>query len=209
MFRAGKVGGHFFLIGHGILMLCLGMALFSLGSVMTNPALDESGYTISLLMVASSLLVAGASWGLLPNRARPHRPIAIYLMVGALSVACWFIFWMIQAAPADIRFLDYLAGLQGLFWGMWYIRLAFHLQDNPRKAALLSVLAATTTFLGIVLATQSQLSKLGAVTEVACYAIFIGVQILLTAAYLYRECGTEGEVLLVDSPKEPLKKLTL
>jgi hypothetical protein len=206
MVKTGKVGRNL-LMGHGVLMLCLGMALFSLGSLMTNPMLDELGYTITVVLTALCLLITGVYLGVLANRARHRRPVAIYLLIGALSTACWLIFWLIQSAPLDIRLLVLLAGLHGLFWGLWYMRLAFHFQAYPRKAVVLCVLAGTTASLGIILATQSQLSKLSAVTAVACYAMFIGVQILLTTAYLYRECETEGELLPGSSPQKKLTQL--
>ena len=202
MVRTWKVGRHC-LMGHGVLMLCLGIALCSLGSLMTNPMVDESGYTVAVVLTALCLLITGliAYLGALANRARHLRQVAIYLLVGAFSIACWLIFWLIQSAPVDIRLLVLLAGLHGLFWGLWYVRLAFHFQAYPRKAAVLCVLAGTTSSLGIILATQSQLTEINAVTAVACYTMFIGVQILLTAAYLYRECETAGELLSGSSPK--------
>jgi hypothetical protein len=208
MVKTGKVGRNL-LMGHGVLMLCLGVALSSLGSLMTNPMVDELGYTVAAVLTALCLLIAGliVYLGVLANKASHRRPVAIYLLVGALSTACWLIFWLILSVPLDIRLLVLLAGLHGLFWGLWYMRLAFHFQAYPRKAVVLCVLAGTTSSLGIILATQSQLSKLSAVTAVACYTMFIGVQILLTTAYLYRECETEGELLSGSSPQEKLTHL--
>lgn len=200
MVKTLTVGRHF-LLAQGALMLCLGMALSALGSVMANPTFDELGYAIAVVLTSLSLLITSAYLVLLASRSRLHRPIAIYLLAGALCIVCWLSFWLIQSVPFDPPLLlALLAGLHGLILGLWYLRLAFHFQVYPRKAASLCVLAATTSFLGIVLATQPQLSKLGAVTAFACYAMFIGAQILLTTGYLYRECATEDELQPAVSP---------
>jgi len=194
MAKTWKVRRNALLMGHGALMLCLGMALCSLGSAMSNPVLDELGYAIAVVLTALCLLIPGVFFGVFAKKVRP--PIVTYLGVGALSIASWLIFWLIQSAPSDLRFLVLLAGLHGLLWSLWYVKLAFSFQACPTKAALLCVLAATTSFLGIVLATQSQFSKLSAVTAVGCYTLFIGVQILLTTTYLYRSIETQEESLI-------------
>lgn len=200
MVKTWNVERHF-LMGLGVLTLCLGIALSSLGSLMANPRLDELGYTTTVVLTALCLLITGVYAEMLANRTRHGRPVANYLLVGAFSIACWLIFWLIQSTSLDIRLLVLLAGLHGLFWGLWYLRLSLHFQAYARKAVVLSVLAATTSSLGIILATQSQLSRLTAVTAVACYMTFIGIQLLFTTVYLYRECGAGGELLSESSPK--------
>lgn len=200
MVKTWNVGRHF-LMGHGVLMLCLGIALCLLGSLMADPSLDASGYTVAVALTALCLLLSGGYLGVVEYRAGQRRLANIYLLAGALSIACWLIFWLFQSAPTDLGLLVLLAGLHGLFWGLWYVRLALHFQAYKRKALVLSVLAATTSSVGIILATHSQPSNLSAVTVVACYMTSIGIQILLTTAYLYRECGAGGELLPERSPE--------
>jgi uncharacterized membrane protein HdeD (DUF308 family) len=184
MVKTWKVGRHL-LLWHGGLMLCLGIALFCLVGFMANPIHDESGYTMAVVLAALCLLIACVCYVMQENRARRRAFIALYLLVGSVSIACWSIFWMVQSPPLDIPLLVLLAGLHGLFWGLWYLRLAFHFRAYPKKAVVLCILAGTTSSLGIVLSTRSQPTNLSAVTAVACYTMFIGVQILLTAPYLY------------------------
>ncbi len=200
MVKTWNIGRHF-LMGHGVLMLCLGIALCLLGSLMADPSLDTLGYTTAVVLTALGLLISVGYLEVMEYRAGQRRLANLYLLAGALSIACWLIFWLIQSAPTDLRLLVLLAGLHGLFWGLWYVRLADHFQAYARKAVVLSVLAATTASIGIILATQSQPSKLSAVTAVACYMMFIGIEILLTTLYLYRECGKGGELLSESSPK--------
>jgi len=164
---------------------------------MTNPRVEGSGYIAAVLLTAACLLgqAVVACIGVLANGTWCRREFYIYLFVGVFSVVCWLVFWLNRLAPLDMIVL--LAGLQGLFWSMWYVGLAFHLQASRRKAGMLCVLAGTTAALGIILSTQSNLSDISAVTAVACYITWIGIQTLLTAPYLFRnwEGGTAGEQL--------------
>lgn len=198
MMQTAKVGRQY-LLGQGLLMLCLGTALFVMGSIMANPTFEGSGYVIAVLLVASCLVLNGIYHGVLASRVRTRLPIRTYFVACALSISCWMIFWLIQSAPLDISLMAILAGAHGLFWSMWYMRLAFRFQANHKKAPLLSILAGTTMFLGIILATQSHLSKISSVTVMACYTALIGAQVLLTAVYLFRECGRDEVALAANA----------
>jgi len=174
-------------------MLSLGMGLSTLGSLMSNPLQADLGYALASVFSALIVLIAGAYLGVLEARARLRRSAAIYLLVGVPPIACWLIFWLLQSASSDIRLLNLIAGIHGLFWGLWYLRLAFHFQSHSAKAVVLCILGSITSGIGIIIATQSDLSKIAAVTTVACYMTFVGIQILLTAAFLHRECREENE----------------
>ena len=185
MVKGWKVG-HRFLIGHGVFMLCVGMALCSLGSFMTNPRVEALGYIVAVFLTAMCLLGQALIVynGLLADRACRRRELYIYFWVGIFSVVCWLGFWLYRLAPLDVLVL--LAGLYGLFWSLLYIGLTFHLHASHRKAGMLCVLAGITSVIGIILSTQSNLSDVSAVTAVACYLTWIGIQALLTAPYLFR-----------------------
>ena len=185
MVKGWKVG-HRFLMGQGVFTLAVGMALCFLGSFMTNPRVEAFGYIVTVFLTAICLLgqalVAGI--GMLANRASRRRDLYIYFWIGIFSVVCWLVFWLYRLAPLDALVL--LAGLYGLFWSMLYIGLTFYLHASPRKAGVLCVLAGITSVIGIILSTQSHLSSISAVTAVACYLTWIGIQALLTAPYLFR-----------------------
>lgn len=172
---------------HGVLMIGFGTALCALGTLMAKPTNEQLGYMLAGALTVLCLLITCIFLGTRENRTFPQRLGAIYLIVGASSIACSLIFWLIQAASVDLRALGILAGVLGLFWGSWYMRLAFQFQSNATKAFILCSLAATTSSFGIILATRSGLSKLTTVTLVGCYMIILGVQIYLTAAFLHRE----------------------
>jgi hypothetical protein len=198
MTKTRKIGWRF-LAAHGALMLGVGLAACTLASLMVSPGFVQATYRIAVVLFASCLLITGFYFGKTVYGERPHLPIANYLITGLLSIVSWSILWLLRSAPVDLRFLSILAGMQGVLWGMWYVRLAFYLRNLPRKAALLCILAGTDSFLGMVLSTQSEHSQLSAVSTVAYYSMFIGIQIFLAAIYLYREMETGVEVALSQS----------
>lgn len=181
-----KTGSHA-LTKHGVLMIGLGTVLCALGSLMTKPMREQMGYVFAAGLTALCLLIVCSSLGIRENKALPERLKAIYIIVGASSIVCCLLSWLIQSPSIDLRVLCILAGLVGIFWGSWYMRLAFHFQSSNIKAFILCGLAATTSSIGIIVATRSGLSKLSSVTAVGCYMIALGVQVYLTAAFLHRD----------------------
>jgi hypothetical protein len=172
---------------HGVLMIAFGTALCALGSLMAKPMGEQIGYVVAAALTALCLLTAWLSLGIRQKTAIPQRLSSVYLMGGAASIVCSLIFWFVQSASIDLRVLGILAGLVGLLWASWYMRLAYQFQSDSIKAAILCGLAAMTSSIGIIVATRSGLSKLSSVTAVGCYLIVLGVQIYLTAAFLHRE----------------------
>jgi len=157
---------------------------------MSDPAFLESGNEIATVLTALCLLIPAAFFWVIPQGIN-RRTMALNVLVASSLIGCWLILWLLQSRPSDLLFLVLLGGLHGVFWSMWYMRLASIFHANAKKASLLCVLAATTSLPGIVLATQSHIGTLTAVTELAWYALFIGIQILLTSMYLYRESQAE------------------
>jgi hypothetical protein len=191
MARTWRVGRSPLLLGHGLLMLSLGVALCCLGSNMSDPAFIEPGNGIATALTVLCLLIPVAFFWVLPQRFDRRRTMALNVLVASSLMGCWLILWLLQSSPSDLQFLVLLGGLHGVFWSMWYMKLASTFHENAKKASLLCVLAATTSLPGIVLATQSRIGILTAVTELAWYALFVGIQILLTSMYLYRESQAE------------------
>lgn len=171
---------------HGVLMIALGTLVCALGSLMARPVREQLGYILAGIITIACLLIAYRSLGL-RARTMPQGLMRIYLAGGILSIACCMVFWLVQPGAPDIRVLGVIAALLGLFWGSCYMRLAFHYSANPIQSGAFSILAATTSSLGIILASRSGLSKLGVVTADGCYMIMLGVQVYLTAAFLHRE----------------------
>ena len=172
---------------HGVLMIAFGTALCALGSLMVRPVREQIGYAVAAALTALCLLTAWLSLGIRRKGPVAHRLSPFYVLGGAASIVCSLIFWLVQSASIDLRVVGILAGLVGLLWASCYMRLAYQFQSSTIKAAILCGLAATTSSIGIIVATRSGLSKLSSVTAVGCYLIVLGAQIYLTAAFLHRE----------------------
>lgn len=195
MARALKVGTPY-VMWHGVLVLCLGATLFNLAALMTNPRTEALDYALSAILTAACLVAPSviAFMQVSANGSWRRRRFLIGLLAGIASLALWLALWLSQPEPLNIHFIVLLAGLHGLFWGMWLLGLAFHLQAYPRKAALLCVLAGTTSAAGLILAAQTGITEAIAVTAVACYTTCIGVQLLLIVPYLFRILESPGTV---------------
>jgi hypothetical protein len=179
-----------YLTAHGAIMLCMGTTACILASLMAFPSFSQFCYTIAVVLLASCFLSTGFHLGVQVYRERSDRPLAIYFAVLLLATICWVTLWLMRHAFTNFCWLSVLTGMQGVVWGMWYVRLAFSLKGSSRDAAFLCVLAATSTLLGIVVATQSELTQLESVAMLAYYTLFIGTQILLSTLCLYRKFQT-------------------
>ncbi len=188
MKQENKIGSRY-LIGHGIFMLSLGMVLCTLGSWISSLKGNALGYALAVVVTAVGLLIPGillSAEGL--QKRLGIRPGKFYFLMAFVSLACGGLFWLASSSyDLDTRLFTVLAGGLGVFWGLWFVRLAFHVQHHPGKAGVLCLLAGGITFLGVLIAIQPDLSSLTAVTAVACYMLWIGTQILLVVPLLFRD----------------------
>src|ERR1700748_454349 len=118
------------LTNNGVLMIGLGTALCGLGTLMARPINEQLGYLSAEVLTALCLVIVCVSIGMREDRSFPRVLSSVYLAAGAVSIVCCLIFWLVQSASADLRLLGILAGLHGLVWGAWYLRLAFQFQPN-------------------------------------------------------------------------------
>ena len=170
---------------NGVLMLALGTALFTTEPLLTNPRLQSFGYILDSILTGVCLLIVSIFLGSLAKHCT-RRQIGIYLLVAESLMACWLLLWFARSLPMDLRLLLVLAGWHGVFWGLWLIKLAHQLRSHPIWAAAISAFAATTSAVGMIIATQASLTRPTAVTLVSCYTMCIGVSILAMDLHLYR-----------------------
>ncbi len=189
MVREGKVHTTV-LILQGLLTVGVGLTLFSISATMTNILFEIAGCVAAVLLTAACLVIAGVidCIGGLEIRKGHRRELHIYLLVGATSMIAGLFFWF--SAEGSVQILAMLAGLHGLFWGIWDLRFASHLKDHPRERRVLRVLGGITIGLGILLVAGMEFSSRFAVTLLACYLTYIGVHILLIAMYIYHPWKT-------------------
>ena len=175
------------LIAYGVLTVCLGMILSVCGTFMSNPMRDELGYLLAEVFTGFCLLIASVFLGVMRAQTESTRNVATYLLAWTASTVCWFVCWLFQPSTEDFPLLLSLTGLHGLFWGLWCVGLALDFRSLKARALVLCAFGGTTCSLGIILATRSGISRLGAVTAAACYMLFLGTQTLLTAVLLHRQ----------------------
>jgi len=174
------------LLGHGILLICLGTAVCALGSLMAKPVRAPLGYIIAAAAIATCLVMVLATFGRRETKTIPRPVITAFLAVGSVMV-CFMAFSAIQTGLLEIPVVGVLACLLGLFWSSWYMSLAFKFPPRSPQAVGLCSLAVANSSLGIILATRTGYSKLSIVVAAGCYIIVLGVQVYLLAALLYRE----------------------
>jgi len=179
------------LLKHGILMIALGTAVCALGSVMAKPIREQTGYFSAALLLSAGLVAATLTPGLRGIQALPRRLAVAYVAVGLLMV-CYVAGSAFRAGLLEMSLVGLLAAFLAAYWASRYITLASTFQPYSAKAIGLCALAAANSSLGIVLATQTGLSRLGIVTMAGCYVIALGVQTYLTAVLLHRELMREA-----------------
>jgi hypothetical protein len=154
---------------------------------MTRPAGEELGYLLAEVFTGFCLLGASVFLGVMRAKTESPRNAAIYLFAWTASIVLWFVCWLFQPATQDFPLLLSLAGLHGLFWGLWCVGLALNFRSLKVRAFILCTSGGVTCSLGIILATRSGISRLSAVTAAACYLLFLGTQTIFTAVLLHRE----------------------
>jgi len=171
-------------------MITLGTAVCALGSAMAKPIHQELGYVVAATAIGGYLLIALLSAGLREKQAFSRRITTGYIAAGSMMV-CYTIFMAIQSNSFEMPVVSLLAGLLGLFWGSWYLTIAFTFPPASPQAVGLCALAAANSSFGVILGTRAELSKLTTVTVSGCFAILLGIQIYLTAVMFHHELMRE------------------
>ena len=181
------------LLMQGVMLIAAGTAACALGSLMARPAYQQTGYFIAALIIAGCLLVAVLSLRV-RGRGVLSRPMAIAYIGAGLAMVCYAAFSGLQSSPQEIPVVGLLAGLLGLFWSARCMMFAFSFPPNSIQAVGLCALAATNSSFGIIVATRTELSRLGMVVLSGCYVIVLGIQLYLTAVMVHRELAREKVV---------------
>jgi len=152
---------------------------------MTNIVFEATGCVVAVLLTAAGLLLIGVidCIGGLALHHGHRRELHFYLFFAALAMGAGLFFWM--SPWGSVQLLAVLAGLQGLIWGGWDLRLASHLRDHPRERKALRLLGALTLALGVLLVIGMEFTSRGALFLLATYVTYIGIHILLIGVYIY------------------------
>jgi hypothetical protein len=172
------------LIIQSLLITCLGLALLWIRSTMTNLLFEVAGCITAVLLTAAGLLLIGALdlVGGLAIRKGHRRELHLYLFLGATSMIAGLVFWF--SSWGSVQILACLAGLQGLFWGVWDLRMASHLRDHPRERTALRILGFITLVLGCLLVVGMEQSSRTALVLLGLYSTYIGIHVFLIGVYV-------------------------
>jgi len=173
------------LIIQGALMVALGLTFFWVSTTMTNTIFEAVGSVVTVLLAAACLLLLGiidCIAGLTIHKGH-RRELHAYLLFGATATIAGLFLWLSPLASVEI--LVVLAGIQGIFLGIWDLRLAFHLKDHPREKRALHVLGAISLVFGLMLVASMEITSRGELVLLACYLTYIGIHILTAGLYIY------------------------
>ena len=166
-------------------MLSLGSLLFALEPFMVNSHEELNAYYLAVVLTTGALLLGGIHLARL-MRGAATRQRRTYGLVAELLIACWVVVGIVHSSPLDLRLLVLLSGAHGIVWGIRLLELATQLTPVVFRSAVLSLLAAGTSAVGIALAVQSNFTRTTALNWAACYTMYIGLVLVSLEVYLYR-----------------------
>jgi len=181
-----------FLINHGIMLLCLGAGLSLLAELMTNQGAEKWAYIACLFIVVVALcepivLSIRSMW----FKKNSKRFLKLFIFSSIAMLAASVALWGENSKSTSFSVILILAGVMGLFWGTWHIEMAHKLSSFSKTSTMFTVLGATTSVSGVILCVQADIHAITAVTAVACYSTWIGVEMLMMAPVLFWDwrCG--------------------
>jgi hypothetical protein len=179
------------LVAYGALSVLLSMALFVIGTIVTNPVYEEPGYLVAEVLTFLCLLLSGVFTFLMRSERTSRSRSHAYGLALTVSILCWFVIWIQHPVSNADRVLMNLVALHGLFWASRCVVLARQSDALTAKSLLITVIGATACSTGIFLATRSGMTKLEAITAAACYMLCLGLQLFLVSLLITSPTATE------------------
>jgi len=171
---------------HGTTMVGLGLALFYVRNAMTNLFFDcIGGVLASLLIVASLIFIALSDWWIvieLGSRevSRLRRLLTLSTIAAAGSLC------MIFYPAATTQMLCYFIAAYALLLGIGKVYLALHWTGTLGTRLMMWALAVVALSLSGVLVAVAGKTERIAVTVLATYSLFTGLQMFLCIFFLLR-----------------------
>jgi hypothetical protein len=181
----------------GVGMLGLGTVLLALGAIQSAHGANAWMMATASVLVSVGMLLPLGWMGVTSRMPATRMSLAGILLAAGVFFLAYRSFpatvWIMLPSgglgvsnPGTVWITLPAAGM-GILWSLWLLRLALSVQHEKGKARLLVLASGWTATLGILLAVQSDLSRFTAITAAACFALWIGVQILMSIPLLYRE----------------------
>jgi hypothetical protein len=175
------------MIAQGIAMIAVGLALLFLRATMTIGLFTLLGSILSILLITASLLFIAVTDILssigLASRHLPHlRGILISTATAAAAGAL-----VILLGPMTIRTACCVFAVYSLILSAAKVHLATHWAGTAQVRAMTWLLAAIALFFVGLLPILAFFGadERNALVAIAAYSIFMGVQVLLTMAWVH------------------------
>jgi hypothetical protein len=183
------------MVAQGIGMLVVGLVLLFLSATMTIELFTLLGSILSLLLIVGSLLfiVVTDILSSIGLDAR-HAPRLRHLLIGSAVAAAAGVF-VILYEPLSIRSACWLLAVYSVFLGIGKAHLAWHWYGTKQaRGAIWGLAGMALVFTGLlVTAARVEDDERKALVVIAAFAVFSGLQMLLTMAYLHARVPTPPE----------------
>lgn len=175
------------IVAHGVAMIGVGLALLYVRATMTNIVFDVFGTIFALLLVAASLLFSAfLDWVCAVGMGVRHlKELRRYLLLSIFSAGCGLFFFLYP--PASLRILCYCIAAYAIFLGIGKLRLVQHWNGGTYERFILSAFGFIAVCFSGVLASVANKEERDAVGVLGVYSFFVGLQMLLSTFYLYRQ----------------------
>lgn len=175
------------MMAHGFAMLALGLGLFYIRGTMTNSFFDVIASAFAMLLVTGSLLfIAAVDWICAVGLGFPQvfklRGL-LFLSAGAGAGAVFLILY----PGSTIGMFCYLIAIYALLLSIGKFSLAMYWKGTKGVHAVMYVLAALAFFFSALLAMAARRMEREAIAVIGGYAVFIGLQMLLSMYYLEQQ----------------------
>lgn len=162
---------------HGILALCLGMALLFLSGTMTNLIFEALAVVIAILLAAMALILAAvADWFAAWSEGTKHlHRLTFYLCAGlALALAGVFLGTYSQVT---VQWLVLLAAIHALVFGFLGFTLAWKENHHALERRSMYIFATISVlFSALMAALFEQLDDPSATTMLGIYLCFVAAK---------------------------------
>jgi len=175
---------------HGLTMILLGLAVFYVRNTMTNIFFDFIGGLLAFLLIAASLIfLALSDWLIVFDLgvgevSKLRRLLTLSTLAAAGSLSMMFY------PAASTRILCYFVAVYALVLGIGKLYLAAHWVGSQATQIFMWILAAIALSFAGVLVGAAGLTEWLAVTILAIYCLFTGLQMLLCMFFLLRMSGS-------------------
>ncbi|MGA7524015.1 MAG: hypothetical protein WBW84_16300 [Acidobacteriaceae bacterium] len=180
------------MVAQGIAMLVVGVVLLFLSATMTIDLFTLLGSILSLLLITGSLLFIAITDVLssigLDSRHAPHLR---RLLVGSAIAAVAGVF-VILYGPMTIRSACWLLAVYSLMLSIGKAHLAWHWFGTKQVKVAIGGLACIALIFTGLLVTVARVAddERNALIVIAAFALFSGLQMLLTMAYVHAQTPT-------------------